>query len=263
MEKFVDIPSSGGGLGQGSSSSAGPADEDFTGGGSHFSPWKKVRSARQVVSAQLGGHVSSSTLSAHPMARVGEPVDSDGSIVWVRMHDGDTDQSYYWNRRTLESSWRAPAGVEVVWVGEMSARGSVWYFVLATTDAGVGPGSAEIRRDFAGAVLDKAVGMPLVCRNFGGSAETAHRQVWFTCLLSDTVKVTKVKGHATEVDDVELGRVRLEDVLGKIEADAAADLGSHHQPEEVLDVRRALLNARELWCPVVLHGCHCPGLGQP
>ena len=67
----------------------------------------------------------------------------------------------------------------------------------------------------------------------------------------DTVKVTKVKGHATEVD-VELGRVRLKDVLGKNEADAAADLGSHHQPEEVLDVRRALLNARELWYPVVL-----------
>ena len=34
------------------------------------------------------------------MAHAGEPVDSDGSIVWVRMHDGDTDQSCYWNRRT-------------------------------------------------------------------------------------------------------------------------------------------------------------------
>ena len=67
---------------------------------------EKVRSARQVVSAQLGGHVSSSTLSAHQMARAGEPVDSDGSIVWVRMHDGDTDQPYYWNRRTCETTWQ-------------------------------------------------------------------------------------------------------------------------------------------------------------
>ena len=41
VEQIVDISSSGGGLGQGSSSSAGPADEDFTGGFSHFSPWKK------------------------------------------------------------------------------------------------------------------------------------------------------------------------------------------------------------------------------
>ena len=36
VEQFVDI-SPGGGLGQGSASSAGAADEDFTGGFSHFS----------------------------------------------------------------------------------------------------------------------------------------------------------------------------------------------------------------------------------
>ena len=88
VEQIVDNPSSGGCLGQGSSSSAGPADEDFTGVFSHFSPWKKVRSAGQVVSAQLGEHVSSSTLSAHQMARAGEPVDSDGSIEWVKLHVG-------------------------------------------------------------------------------------------------------------------------------------------------------------------------------
>ena len=46
-------------------------------------PRKKVRSAGQVVSAQQIEHVSSSTLSAHQMARAGEPVDSDGSDVWV------------------------------------------------------------------------------------------------------------------------------------------------------------------------------------
>ena len=70
-----------------------------------------------MVSAQLGEHVSSSTLSAQQMARAGEPVNSGGSDVWVRLHDGETDQSYYWNRRTSETAWRAPLGVEVVWVG--------------------------------------------------------------------------------------------------------------------------------------------------
>ena len=55
--------------------------------------------------------------------------------------------------------------------------------VLVTTGACVGPDSAEIHRDFTRAVLDKAVGMPLVCRNCGGSAVAVHRQVWFTCLL--------------------------------------------------------------------------------
>ena len=71
-----------------------------------------------MVSAKPGEHVRSSTLSAHQVARASEPVNSDGSIVWVRMHDGDTDQSYYRNRRTRETTWRA---VEVVWVGETSA----------------------------------------------------------------------------------------------------------------------------------------------
>ena len=55
------------------------------------------------------------------MARAGEPVDSDGSIVWIRMHRGDADQSYFWNRRTRETTWQAQVGVEVVWVGEMNA----------------------------------------------------------------------------------------------------------------------------------------------
>ena len=57
-----------------------------------------------MVSAQLGEHVSSSTLSAHQMARAGDPVDSDGSMLCVRMHDNDTDESYYWNRRTRETT---------------------------------------------------------------------------------------------------------------------------------------------------------------
>ena len=75
------------------------------------------------------GHVSSSTLSAHQMARACEPtVPSCG----VRMHVGDTDQSYYWNRRTRETTWRAPAGFEVVWVGVRSAQGSVWYWNKVT-----------------------------------------------------------------------------------------------------------------------------------
>ena len=36
--------------------------------------------------------------------------------------------------------------------------------------------------------------------------------------------------------DVEQGPVRVEDRLGKIEADTAADLGRRHQPEAVMDI---------------------------
>ena len=46
----------------------------------------------------------------------------------------------------------------------------------------------------------------------------------------DTVKVTKVKGHAIEAD-VDQGRVKLEDRPGNIEADTAADLGRRHQSQ--------------------------------
>ena len=128
VEQIVDISSPGDGLGRGSASSAGAADEDFTVGFRTVPHKKKCGVPGRWVSAKLGGQVSSSTLSAHQMARAGEPVDSDGSIVWVRMHDGDTDQSYYWNRRTSETTWRAPVGVQVVWVGEMSVGKVLWYW---------------------------------------------------------------------------------------------------------------------------------------
>ena len=95
-------------------------------------PMEKVRSTGQVVSVQLGGHVSSSTLSAHQMARAGEPADSDGSIEWVKLHVGETDQTCYWNRRSAATSWPAPAGVKVVWMGGKSDGGMVWYFNQVT-----------------------------------------------------------------------------------------------------------------------------------
>ena len=50
-------------------------------------------------------------------------------------------------------------------------------------------------------------------------------------------------GHATDAA-VEQGRVREEDKCGNNEADTAADLGTRHQSEAVMDARRVLLNAR-------------------
>ena len=46
----------------------------------------------------------------------------------------------------------------------------------------------------------------------------------------ETVRVTKVKGHAEDVD-VQQGRVRSVDQQGNAEADAAADLARRHQSE--------------------------------
>ena len=67
-----------------------------------------------------------------------------------------------------------------------------------------------------------------------------------------TVRVTKVKGHAEDLD-VQQGRVRLKDQLVNAEADTAADLGRRHQSEVLVDARRRLLKVRSHWYPVMLH----------
>ena len=61
----------------------------------------------------------------------------------------------------------------------------------------------------------------------------------------ETVRVTEVKGHATDAD-VDQGRVRLEDQLGIAEADTAADPGGRHQSELLIDARRSLLKVRTI-----------------
>ena len=66
----------------------------------------------------------------------------------------------------------------------------------------------------------------------------------------ETVRVTKVKGHAEDVD-VQQGLVRLMDKQGNDEADHAADLGRRHQSEVLIDARRRLLGARSLWYPII------------
>ena len=66
----------------------------------------------------------------------------------------------------------------------------------------------------------------------------------------ETVRVTKVKGHAEDFD-VQQGRVRLLDKQGNAEADVAADLGRRHQSEVLIDARRRLLGARSHWYPIM------------
>ena len=67
----------------------------------------------------------------------------------------------------------------------------------------------------------------------------------FVVLIS-TVKVSKVKGHATRAM-VASGDVRLEDLVGNNGADAAADLGRLRQHDDVIIDRRNLLRVRRVW----------------
>ena len=74
----------------------------------------------------------------------------------------------------------------------------------------------------------------------------------------DTVRVTKVKGHASE-DMVADGRVRDLDRLGNKAADEAADFGRRRVPVRVIDARRKLVGVCNRWYPVVcvLHRFFC------
>ena len=67
----------------------------------------------------------------------------------------------------------------------------------------------------------------------------------------DTVRVCKVKGHATE-DMVARGRVRREDMVGNNLADEAADLGRRRQTERVTTARRICVNACHFWYPLIM-----------
>ena len=69
--------------------------------------------------------------------------------------------------------------------------------------------------------------------------------------MPDTVKVSKVKGHATPAM-VASGDVRVEDLIGNNGADAAADLGRLRQDDEVHVARRTLLRVRRSWYPIML-----------
>ena len=75
---------------------------------------------------------------------------------------------------------------------------------------------------------------------------------------TDTVKVTKVKGHADE-NMVLDGRVRDLDRLGNKAADEAADFGRRRVPVHVIDARRNLVGVCSRWYPVVrdLHRFFC------
>ena len=106
VEQIVDISSSGRGLRQDPSSSAGPADEDF-------SPWEKSARAAASPSAELPREVSSWTPAAY-----GESIGSDE---WVQF--SWRGKPFYWNRRSHETFWSPPEGVKVVWVGEQTAAG--------------------------------------------------------------------------------------------------------------------------------------------
>ena len=77
-------------------------------------------------SAELGSH-SGSELPPHPSSSTAA-AQLEGSVEWVRFREKHAGRTYFWNRRTNSTVWRAPAGVDVVWYGEKDEKGGVWYW---------------------------------------------------------------------------------------------------------------------------------------
>ena len=122
VEQIVD-PVCRGGL-HGSSSSHSPAgDEDRADepGNGVFRTFPQIKKSAKVTShpgSELPPHPSSSTPA--PQLEV--------SVEWVRLRERHAGKTYFWNRRTNSTVWRAPAGVEVVWYGEKDEEGRGWYW---------------------------------------------------------------------------------------------------------------------------------------
>ena len=122
VEQIVD-PVSRGSL-PGSSSSHSPASDEECAD----EPGKGVvRTFPQIKkSAKVTSHPGSE-LPPHPSSWTA-PAQLEDSVEWVRLREKHSGRTYFWNRRTNSTVWRALAGVDVVWYGEKDEEGGVWYW---------------------------------------------------------------------------------------------------------------------------------------
>ena len=100
-----------------------------------------------------------------------------------------------------------------------------------------------------GKILHGWSGPPFALCTDGDLLAAINRMLRYRSARS--VKVSKVKGHATDRMVAE-GKVRREDKEGNDAADVAADIGRLRQPEAVIDARRNLLRVKKEWYPRML-----------
>ena len=131
-------------------------------------------------------------------------------------------------------------------------RAEYWCVILALqaySGIHVGIDNMNVLRGVAALLSLRVPRSPLPLMKDGDLLTTIHSMLSLRGF--DTVKVSKVKGHATRAM-VASGDVRLEDIVGNNGADAAADLGRLRQHDDVITARRDLLRVRRLWYPIML-----------
>ena len=146
----------------------------------------------------------------------------------------------------------SPVEVSVPGILQSVQRAEMWGVILALQSSGtvhLGVDSLSVVRH-VGRLLDGHRGS-VPCELFKDGdllllIDRMHR-LWGL----NTVRVTKVKGHADE-DMVLHGRVREVDRFGNNAADEAADFGRRRVGNAVIDARRNLSGVCGRWYPVIL-----------
>ena len=117
-------------------------------------------------------------------------------------------------------------------------RAEYWGVILALqaySGIHIGIDNLIVLRGVAALLSQGVTRTPLTLVNDGDLLATIKSML---CLRGfDTVKVSKVKGHATRAM-VDNGDVRLEDLIGNNGVDAAADFGRLRQHDDVITARR-------------------------
>ena len=75
-----------------------------------------------MLASHSSPRVPASASPSTPAAQL-EVAPLPDSIEWVQLREHYAGKTYYWNRRTDSTVWQAPAGVEVVWIGERNEEG--------------------------------------------------------------------------------------------------------------------------------------------
>ena len=128
-------------------------------------------------------------------------------------------------------------------------RAELWGVILALHSAGLvhmGVDNLNVVRE-----VDKLLDSEFASRPFelvkGGDLILRFNRM-LDARGRDTVRITKVKGHADE----DMVRTREEDRIGNDAADEAADYGRRRVEIPVIDARRNLAGVCGRWYPVVL-----------
>ena len=139
-----------------------------------------------------------------------------------------------------------------VFLAQSSLYRECWGVILALqaySGIHIGIDNLNVLRGVAAILSHQVPQCPLPLMKDGDLLATIHSMLSLRGF--DTVKVSKVKGHATRAM-VDSGDVRFEDIVGNNGADAAAYLGRSRQQDAVITARRDLLRVRRFWYPIIL-----------